>query len=327
MSAPDRILSHLIALYGEQAGRSAHARLAERLAYYRRRVRSPEASALTERDALLITYGDQVRAAGIPPLQTLAEFCVQHLTGVVSGVHILPFYPWTSDDGFSVSDYRAVDPAFGTWDDVDRLRGFRLMFDAVVNHASVRHAWFQAFLRDDPRYRRYFISVDGAPDLSGVVRPRALPLLTRFQTAAGEKAVWTTFSEDQVDLNYAEPDVLLEMLDVLLFYAERGAEFIRLDAIAYLWKEIGTACIHRPQTHRVVRLFRAVLDDVAPHVRLITETNVPHVDNIAYFGDGADEAQLVYNFALPPLTLHALHTGSARALSDWAATLRLPSDR
>src|SRR3990172_5112015 len=158
------------------------------------------------------------------------------------------------------------------------------MFDAVINHASAESAWFQAFLRDDPKYRNYFIVVEGDPDLSRVVRPRALPLLTPFTTPSGEKKVWTTFSEDQIDLNYRHPEVLLEIVDLLLFYVSRGAEFIRLDAIAYLWKEIGTPCIHLPQTHRIVQLLRAVLDEVAPRVMLITETNVPPPDNIPYFG-------------------------------------------
>jgi len=323
----ERLLEHLTGLYGAEAAPALHARLRERLNAYRGRIPAPPVNALTERDALLITYGDQVTEPGAAPLRTLAAFCDRHLAGVVSGVHILPFYPWTSDDGFSVVDYRAVDPALGTWEDVARLRSFRLMFDAVINHASAQSEWFKGFLAGDPRYRDFFITVEGDPDLSRVVRPRALPLLTRFQTAAGARAVWTTFSDDQVDLNYANPEVLLEIVDLLLFYAERGAAFIRLDAIAYLWKEIGTPCIHLPQTHRIIQLFRAVLDEAAPHVRLITETNVPHRDNVSYFGDGTNEAQLVYNFALPPLTLHALHTGEARVLSEWAASLSLPSNQ
>jgi sucrose phosphorylase len=159
------------------------------------------------------------------------------------------------------------------------------------------------------------------------VRPRALPLLTPFHTPSGEKKVWTTFSDDQIDLNFKNPEVLLEILDILLLYAEHGATFIRLDAIAYLWKEIGTSCIHLPQTHHVIQFLRAALNEVAPHVYLITETNVPHTDNLSYFGDGTNEAQLVYNFALPPLTLHTFHTGDARILSDWARTLTLPSDK
>jgi sucrose phosphorylase len=227
-----------------------------------------------------------------------------------------------------VVDHRAVDPALGTWEDVCRIGDrFELMFDAVFNHVSAQSAWFQRFLADDPEYRGWFVTVEGDPDLSQVVRPRALPLLTTFETAAGPRRVWTTFSADQVDLDVRNPDVLLALLDVLLFYVARGARFIRLDAIAYLWKEIGTPSIHLPQTHRVVQLMRSVLDQVAPQVLLITETNVPHRDNVSYFGDGTNEAQLVYNFALPPLVLHTLATGSAEALAGWAAELTPPSDR
>ncbi|MBE0680929.1 MAG: sugar phosphorylase, partial [Anaerolineales bacterium] len=255
-------------------------------------------------------------------------FCRQYVSDIVSGIHILPFYPWTSDDGFSVVDYRKVDSALGDWEDISSMQShFRLMFDGVINHISSQSEWFKGFLRDDPRYRDYFITIEGEPNLSQVVRPRALPLLTTFNTPSGEKQVWTTFSEDQVDLNFKNPEVLLEILDILLMYAERGAIFIRLDAIAYLWKEIGTTCIHLPQTHAVIQFLRAAINEAAPHVHLITETNVPHMDNISYFGDGTNEAQLVYNFALPPLTLHTFHTGDARILSNWAKTLTLPSDK
>jgi glycosidase len=169
--------------------------------------------------------------------------------------------------------------------------------------------------------------VEGDPDLSQVVRPRALPLLTEFQTPSGKQRVWTTFSTDQADLDYHNPEVLLEILDILLMYVERGAQLIRLDAIAYLWKEPGTTCIHLPQTHAIVQLLRAILDEIAPHVYLITETNVPHAENISYFGDGYNEAQLVYNFALPPLVMHTILTGDASILSQWAAELKPPSER
>lgn len=317
---------HLTFLYGDEQATLLLARVERLFADYRPRI-MPRDGGLSERDSILITYGDQVQSPNEKPLQTLKKFCDAHLTDVVSGIHILPFYPWTSDDGFSVVDHRRIDPALGEWDDVTSMQNFRLMFDGVINHISSRSAWFQKFLQDDPRYRDYFIVVEGEPDLSQVVRPRALPLLTPFQTPSGEKKVWTTFSADQIDLNFKNPDVLLEILDILLLYVERGADFIRLDAIAYLWKEIGTACIHLPQTHRIIQFLRAALNEVAPHVHLITETNVPHADNISYFGDGTNEAQLVYNFALPPLTLHAFHTGDARILSDWARKLTLPSDK
>ncbi|HEY5902515.1 MAG TPA: alpha-amylase family glycosyl hydrolase, partial [Anaerolineales bacterium] len=281
---------------------------------------------MSQQDSLLITYPDQVQEPGSSPLRSLGEFCRERLSGLVSGIHILPFYPWTSDDGFSVVDYRQVSPEYGTWDDLGLLgRDFRLMFDAVINHASVESPWFQGFLAGEPPYRQYFITPLAGADLSAVVRPRALPLLTRFETADGPQHVWTTFSADQADLNYKDPAVLLEIIDVLLFYVLRGADFIRLDAIAYLWKEPGTSCISLPQTHAVVQLFRAILDELAPHVSLITETNVPHAENISYFGDGRNEARLVYNFSLPPLVLHAFQTGSAEVLSRWAGTLTLPS--
>jgi glycosidase len=283
---------------------------------------------LSARDAILITYGDQLREPDNAPLRTLADFCDQQLRGVVSGVHLLPFYPYSSDDGFSVIDYRQVNPALGKWADVARVgQHFRLMFDGVINHISAQSAWFKAFLQDDPKYRDYFIVVHDDPDLSQVVRPRTLPLLTEFTTPSGVKKVWTTFSADQIDLNYANPHVLLDIIDVLLFYVAQGADFVRLDAIAYLWKELGTPCIHLPQTHHVIQLLRAILDAVAPHVQLITETNVPHQDNVAYFGDGRNEAQLIYNFALPPLMLHTFRTGDATTLSRWATGLTLPSDQ
>ncbi len=338
----DVIRDHLISLYGESAGAAAFNNLRARLnasspghpsaetvpvggEFQGKASHAPGMRSLSARDAILITYGDQLSEPDRTPLRTLAEFCRLHLDGVVSGVHLLPFYPYSSDDGFSVIDYEQVNPALGSWDDVAGVgQHFRLMFDAVINHISAESGWFKAFLQDDARYRNYFIIVEDDPDLSQVVRPRALPLLTEFTTPSGVKKVWTTFSADQIDLNYARPDVLLDIIDVLLFYAARGAEFIRLDAIAYLWKEIGTPCIHLPQTHRVIRLLRAVLDEVAPQVMLITETNVPHRDNISYFGDGHNEAQLVYNFALPPLMLHTFHTGDATALSHWAAGLERP---
>jgi len=324
-------LHHLSALYGADRAEAVCRRLDALLDRDRPALSGPAgpdaARALwTARDAILITYADGVREPGVPPLRSLAGFCREHLQGLVSGIHLLPFYPSTSDDGFSVSDYRAVDPALGDWDDVAQLvRHFRLMFDAVINHVSAGSAWFQGFLCDDPRYRDWFIVVPPGTDLSAVVRPRALPLLTTFSTTAGDRAVWTTFSTDQVDLNYQNPEVLVEAVETVLFYIARGASYIRLDAVAYLWKKFGTPCIHLPQTHHIVQLLRAVLDAVAPQVSLITETNVPHWDNISYFGDGTDEAQAVYNFPLAPLVLHAFHTGSAAALSRWAAALHLPS--
>jgi glycosidase len=312
MPSPFLLRDHVAALYGEGGADAVCERLDELLKRYRPLIANTGTvkgdiapnlaarAALTERDAILITYADGVREPGLAPLRSLAAFCQEHLKDLTTGIHLLSFYPSSSDDGFAVIDYHAVDPDLGDWDDIARLgRHFRLMFDAVINHVSASSAWFRGFLGDDPRYR------DSTP--------------------SGDKMVWTTFSVDQVDLNYHHPDVLLEAVETVLFYVAHGASLIRLDAIAYLWKEFGTSCIHLPQTHHIVQLLRAVLDATAPHVLLITETNVPHQDNVSYFGDGTNEAQAVYNFALPPLVLHAFHTGSASVLSRWAAGLRLPS--
>lgn len=327
-----RIRSLLVRLYGSGPGIELASRVDAIIATYKPRIQALPEPRLggepSEQDSILITYGDQVRSESVAPLESLADFCERHLAGVVSGIHILPFFPSSSDDGFSVIDYRAVDPGLGDWRTIERLRErFALMFDAVINHVSSHNRWFEGYLSGDVRYRDYFIAISGKPDLSGVVRPRALPLLTRFETADGPREVWTTFSADQVDLNYSNPSVLLEIIDLLLDYVSRGAELIRLDAIAYLWKEIGTACIHLPQTHAVVQLLRAVLDDAAPYVLLISETNVPHRENLTYFGDGYNEAQLVYNFALPPLILHTLGSADASALSTWARGLQTPSEK
>lgn len=283
--------------------------------------------ALSERDAMLIAYGDHVFRPDEKPLKTLDDVLSQ-LALPLTSVHLLPFYPYSSDDGFSVIDYYQIDPALGTWEDIRRLSTrYRLMFDAVFNHISAHSDWFQAFLRGEKPYTDYFVTLDANADVSKVVRPRTHPLLTPFETANGVKHVWTTFSDDQIDVNIMNPAILIELVKALLFYVEQGAQFIRLDAIAFLWKEVGTSSIHLPQTHAVIQLMRDVLDLVAPEVILITETNVPHEENLSYFGDGTNEAQLVYQFTLPPLVLHTLHTGDARQLTAWAKTIQRMSDR
>lgn len=322
------IVEHLNFLYGSEAAEEILPRLAELIERYQPRLAGGAADFFDERDVVLITYGDMAQAAGERPLRALASFLRQQVAGVVNTIHLLPFYPYSSDDGFSVIDYWAVDPALGTWADVAEIgHDFRLMFDAVINHISAQSDWFQGFLRGEPPFSDYFVVPEPGADVTAVFRPRALPLLTDVQTAAGPRRVWTTFSADQIDLNFANPDVLLKISELLLFYVAQGARLIRLDAIAFMWKEVGTSCLHLPQTHRIIQLWRSILDLVAPQVALITETNVPHEDNIAYFGNGRNEAQLVYNFSLPPLTLHAFHNGRADILATWAQTLTLPSDR
>ncbi|MET0071270.1 MAG: sugar phosphorylase [Candidatus Thiodiazotropha sp.] len=255
------------------------------------------------------------------PLAALNAFLDRRLEGVFSMVHILPFFPFSSDDGFSVSDFRSVNPQLGDWDDIAALaKGRPLMFDLVLNHISREHLWFVNFIHDETPGRDYVIEVDPDENLTMVVRPRSSPLLSRVRTPRGIKHVWATFSNDQIDLNYANPDVLLEFIDVMLDYIRHGARAIRLDAVAFLWKEIGSGCIHLPETHEVVKLFRTLVELLEPGAILLTETNVPHAENISYFSQG-DEANMVYQFSLPPLILHAVHQQTTSYLVPWVRSL------
>ena len=280
----------------------------------------------TEADVVLITYGDQIQSSDTSPLLALRDFLVAHdLPRLLNTVHFLPFFPSSSDDGFSVVDYRKIDPEIGDWDGVRKVGEVcQLMFDFVVNHASQQCDWFQNYLKGVSPFDEFFIDVDPRLDLSQVTRPRSLPLLTEFDTTdRGKRFLWTTFSADQIDLNYRSPRLLGEVLSILLDYVEQGARIVRLDAIAYLWKDVATNCIHRPETHEVVKLMRDVLTSHASDVLLLTETNVPHQENVSYFGDG-DEAHMVYQFSLPPLLLDAFLNDDAVPLKHWLRNLERP---
>lgn len=283
---------------------------------------------LDQGTAYLITYGDAFRRDGETPLHTLAEVLRTHVRDAVTDVHLLPIYPWTSDDGFGVVDHREVNPDLGTWADLTDLRAdHSLALDFVANHVSSSSPWFRGWLARDPRFDGYFLEPGPDFDTTHVVRPRMTPLLHEYARPDGTTAqAWTTFGPDQVDVDPSTPAVLLDLTDVLLGYIARGATTVRLDAIGFLWKQPGTTCIHLPQTHEIIRLWRVLVDELAPGTLLLTETNVPHADNITYFGDGTNEAHMVYQFALPPLVLHAFVTGRADALTDWAATIGPVSD-
>ena len=273
-----------------------------------------------ETDVMLITYGDSILSDN-PPLQTLAMFMEERLKDCFSCLHILPFFPYSSDDGFSVIDYRKVNPELGEWEDIRRLSNdYRFMVDLVINHVSRQSNWFGDFVGDYSPGNQYFIEPDPEDDLSQVVRPRNTPLLTPVWTHTGKRHVWATFSPDQIDFNFRNPAVLVEMVKIVLLYMAQGASLIRLDAIAYLWKEPGTNCIHLPQTHTVVKIVRLIMGAVRSNSLLLTETNVPSEENLSYFGNG-DEAQMVYQFPLPPLILHALNSGTSEYLVKWARGL------
>lgn len=337
----ERLLGFLTVIYGRERAEGCYPELERIMRVYdahcpeelraARETFDPR-NRFTERDVVLITYGDLLTSPGRQPLKVLSDFLQRYMRDTINTVHILPFFPYSSDRGFSIIDYEEVDPRLGSWHDIEKMsRSFRLMFDGVFNHASSKSRWFQRFLNGRPGYEDFFVSFNTRDAISDdylrlILRPRTSDLLTPFHTINGIRFVWTTFSPDQVDLNFRNPEVLLRVLEILLHYVRRGADIIRLDAVTYIWRELGTSCAHLRETHALVQLFRAVLDVVAPHVALITETNVPHADNISYFGDGQNEAQMVYNFALPPLVLHTIHTGDVSRLANWARTLVHVSD-
>lgn len=278
----------------------------------------------TEKDTLLITYGDSLKQPKRPPLQSLLEFVEQRMAGTFSGIHILPFFPYSSDDGFAVIDYYQVNHDLGDWPDIEAIgERYRLMADLVINHISRESLWFVDFLTNTPPGCDYFIELPPETDTSQVTRPRSSPLLVPIHTKRGLRHVWATFSEDQIDVNFANPDVLVEYVKILFHYIKHRSQIIRLDAVAFLWKRLGTACIHLPETHEVIKLLKDLIRIYSPDTLLITETNVPHEENISYFGDG-DEADIVYQFSLAPLLLYTLNRGNATHFNEWAATLAPP---
>ena len=337
----EKILTKLSRLYGEDTAKEYMPEL-ERICrvYYaykteemleRTKTLDPK-NLFTEEDVILITYGDLIREEGASPLTTLSKFCGLYLKQTINTLHILPFFPYSSDRGFAIEDFETVDPELGSWEDIENLETrYKLMFDGVINHVSSKSRWFQRFLDGTPHYKDFFISYDSYDDLtseerSAIFRPRTTDILTKFHTIDGEKHVWSTFSKDQIDLNYKNPEVLVRVIEILLLYARKGAVIIRLDAVTFLWANPGTSCANLEETHMIVKVFRDILDLVAPHVSIITETNIPHEDNISYFGNGSDEAHMVYNFALPPLVLHTFYTKDTTRLNEWAKSLKPVSE-
>ncbi|MFL0804218.1 MAG: alpha-glucosidase C-terminal domain-containing protein [Agarilytica sp.] len=275
----------------------------------------------SEHDAWLITYGDSIVSPNAHPLKTLNTFAKKELTGVVNGIHILPFFPYSSDDGFSVIDYSQVNDSLGDWSDIKEIStNFHLMSDLVINHCSSRSRWFDNFKQRKSPGKDYFFEASPQDDTTMVVRPRTSPLLREVETLDGKRHVWCTFSHDQVDLDFSNPEVLCEFARLLKLYLDQGVRIFRLDAVAFLWKELGTPCIHHPKTHEVVRLIRTLVEHHTPEAIIITETNVPNNENLSYFGN-ANEAHAVYNFSLPPLVLQALIAGTSKHLKAWQMSM------
>jgi len=286
--------------------------------------RPPYSSLPGSDEVVLITYADTIVEPDHSGLAALARFWRDYLHGVMSTVHVLPFFVSTSDGGFSIADYRMIGPGLGTWDELAAVvPGGQIMADLVCNHGSAQSEWFANFRAGHGYGHDFFLAMPEDAEVSEVVRPRTHDVLVPFETAAGRQHVWATFSPDQVDFNFANPAVLLEFCSIIGFYLDRGVTRIRLDAIAYLWKRLGTDCIHLPETHEVVKLFRLLIAARNPSVLVTTETNVPHDRNISYFGQG-DEAHVVYNFTLAPMIVWSVLAESSTQITSWLQQLKPP---
>ncbi len=272
-------------------------------------------------DIMLITYGNSVQRQGEAPLKTLYRFLNDEIKGYINGVHILPFFPFCSDDGFAVMDYYQVNKALGDWDDIENIAcDYRLMADLVINHGSSSGEWFKNFIKGEGPGHDYFYTTAADTPTSQVVRPRTSPLLRETETHDGMKYVWCTFSHTQVDFDFRNPEVLKEFIRIVRFYLDKGIRIFRLDAVAFLWKKPGTNCLNLPETHEVVRLMRSLIQHAQPDAVIITETNIPNRENLSYFGN-ANEAHCIYNFSLPPLLVNTLVTGNCFYLKQWLMSM------
>ena len=318
----DRVRAHLEFIYGEDTATALVPRVIEAMRYGPS-LQEPEPyqNYWDESDCWLITYANSIREPNEPGLRTLKRFCDDHLSDAINGVHVLPFYPYSSDDGFAVVDYVAVDERAGNWEDVNALaKDYRLMADLVINHGSSQSRWFRNFLKRKDPGKDYFKETTPDEDVSKVIRPRSTPLRVKVETSDGDRWVWCTFGPDQVDFDFANPEVLLEFVRIVRFYLEQGVRVFRMDAVAFLWKEPGTTSMHDQRTHEIIKLFRTLVDFYDPSTMLITETNVPNRDNLTYFGN-SNEAHAIYNFSLPPLLIDTLVTGDCRHLKTWMMSM------
>jgi sucrose phosphorylase len=283
-----------------------------------------EGKIFSHEDTMLITYADQFSADGKSNFEALNEFLSEDLKGIVNTVHILPFYPWTSDDGFSPIDYKEVDENYGTWENVKNIK-FKKMFDCVFNHVSSENPFFKKALSGDEAAQKMFHIFDEAEykdntfqeNIKKVVRPRTLPLFSEYKINNETKYVWTTFSADQVDTNLSNKDMMMYLLESFFLYIDNGATFFRVDAVPFMWKELGTNCSHLKKTHTFVQLLRAIMDELHSNLYLVTESNVPHHENISYWGNGNNEAHIIYNFSLAPLILHGLTFETNKHINKW----------
>ncbi len=278
---------------------------------------SPSAELWDSSSAILITYPDAVFNAGDSSLKTLRDLIEKYLDGLCSVIHILPFLRFTSDGGFAVSSYKEIEPRFGEWEDIRNLsKNYILMADLVLNHVSSSHSWVKQFVNNEEPGLSYILNPSMDEDWSNVIRPRSSSLFTSLKTKSGYKQAWTTFGPDQIDLNWHNPNILIEFLNLIILYINSGVRWIRLDAIGFIWKKSGTTCLHLEQVHEIVKILRLQLQGLSSSAVLITETNVPQKENLSYLNLG-EEANIAYNFPLPPLLLESLMSNNCDLLNRW----------
>ena len=279
--------------------------------------KSPES--WSENTVLLITYADNINK-GVTG-KTISDFILfyqKYFSTFIDTIHFLPFFTSSGDGGFSVKDHEEIDPAYGNWKEISGFsKNATIMTDLVLNHASSQGKWYRNFIENKRPGKDYFFTIDNNYDCSNVIRPRDHELLKDIKLEIGNKKLWCTFSYDQIDLNFRNPDVLLEFVKLIIKLSSYGVKIFRLDAVAFIWKESGTTCLNLPQTHEIIKLLRDIVDQLDENIVIVTETNLPKNENLSYFGKN-DEAHWIYNFSLPPLIIYTFLFGDSSSITKWS---------
>ena len=276
---------------------------------------------ISEKTSLIICYGDSIYSNKKKSIKVFKTFFQKKLEKYFNTIHFLPFYPSSSDSGFSVKDHYKIDNKLGNWSDIKKIsKSNDIMADMVINHSSARGLWFRNFLKSKKPGKDYFLTVDSKFDTSKVIRPRDHKLLKVINIFNKKEYLWRTFSEDQIDLDFKNPSVLLRFIKIMIYLIQNGVTVLRLDAIAYLWKENSTKCINLKQTHQIIKLLRIICSYLNVETTIVTETNLPEKENLSYFGKN-DEANWIYNFSLPPLLIHAFLFENSSYLNQWSRKL------
>ncbi len=262
----------------------------------------------------------------------------------VNLIHVMPVLlcpEGASDGGYAVSDFRNVDPRVGSLEDLNdlatstRKRGMLLTLDMVVNHTSDEHEWAQRARAGESKYQDYFYIFNNrdVPDMFEESMPEIFP-----ETSPGnftydetlQKWVMTVFNSYQWDLNYSNPAVFIEMIDNILFWANQGADIMRLDAVAFLWKKIGTTCQNLRESHLILQMMKDCCQVTAPGVLFIAEAIVAPVEIIKYFGEDAviaKECEIAYNATYMALLWDAVATKNTQLLRKGIQSLPTKLDR